>query len=56
MCDGIDQLPLISAAVAISLAKHMTTDELNLYASLLSAISSEMSAIAAARSFFYPEI
>ena len=44
-----DELPLITASIAVSLAKTMTTDELNYYGSILSTIGANMVTIAAAR-------
>ncbi|MDP4151833.1 MAG: hypothetical protein Q8865_00130 [Bacillota bacterium] len=45
----LDEIPLISASIAIALAKSMTADQLNLYGNLIAAIGAEMMTIAAAR-------
>lgn len=44
-----DELPLVSASIAISFAKNMTADELNVFGNLIVAIGSEMLTISAAR-------
>jgi len=54
-CNCIDELPLISATIAIILAKNMTTDELNFFANLMTAIAAEMIVIATARATFIDE-
>lgn len=44
-----DEIPLISSTIAITLAKNMTSDELNVYGNFLAAIGADMMTIAAAR-------
>ncbi len=48
-----DEIPLLSASIAISLAKNMTTNELNFYGNLLAAIAAEMMTIASYRDAGY---
>lgn len=54
-CNCYDELPLITATIAIILAKNMTTEELNLFGNILTAIGAEMLTIAAARVTFIIE-
>jgi|GEM_PF-4804756 len=55
MNNSFDELPLITATIAIILAKDMTVEELNFFGNLLTAIAAEMLTIAAARATFIIE-
>lgn len=54
-CNCNDELPLITATIAIILAKNMSTEELNFFGNFLTAIAAEMLTIAAARVTFIIE-
>ncbi len=44
-----DELPLISAMIAMMISKQLSTDEVNYYGNLLASIGADMLTIGAAR-------